>query len=74
MAELKITVDLDRCVGSTMCVYVAPDVFELDAKRQASVASPEGATTEVIVDAAAQCPMEAITVIDAATGQELFPG
>ena len=74
MAKLQITVDQNRCVGSAMCVYVTPSVFELDAKRQAMVASAEGAGTDEIVDAAAQCPMEAITVTDTATGEELFPG
>jgi ferredoxin len=74
VADLDISVDHNRCVGSTMCVQFAPEVFALDGAGQSVVQDPGGATRDEIIDAASQCPMEAITVADAATGEELFPG
>ena len=70
---LHITVDHDRCVGSTMCVQVADAVFSLDESGQSIVDDPNGADTDTIVDAASQCPMEAITVVDSRSGETLFP-
>lgn len=71
---LRISVDHNRCVGSTMCVLVAGSVFALDESGQSTVADSNGASREDILDAAAQCPMEAISVDDSATGENLFPG
>ena len=70
---LHITVDHDRCVGSTMCVQIAGAVFSLDESGQSTVEDPTGADTDTIVDAASQCPMEAIPVIDSDSGENLFP-
>jgi ferredoxin len=74
VAGLEIVVDHDRCVGSRMCVQFASEVFALDDEGQSIVADPDGAGRDQIVEAAAQCPMEAITVVDSATGEKLFPG
>ena len=74
MADLQITVDHNRCVGSTMCVQFAGEVFQLNDEGQSTVKDPEGSSRAAIVDAALQCPMEAITVTDTATGEELVPG
>ena len=70
---LRISVDHDRCVGSTMCVLTAGDVFALDEDGQSVVVDPGGADRDTILDAAEQGPMEAISVVDDATGQVLFP-
>ena len=72
-SKVKITVDLDRCVGSTMCIQIAPAVFALTAEGQSSVTDAGGDTLERIVDAAENCPMEAIRVEDLSTGSVLFP-
>lgn len=70
---LDISVNHDRCVGSTMCVLTAETVFALDDAGQSVVSDPDGADAATVVDAASQCPMEAITVVDEATGDTLFP-
>ena len=70
---LDISVDHDRCVGSTMCVLTAGEVFALDEDGQSVVVNPEGAGVTTIVDAAAQCPMEAITVTSEDGSETLFP-
>ena len=69
---LDITVDHDRCVGSTMCVLTADAVFALDENGQSVVVDPGGAGVATVVDAASQCPVEAITVVDD-DGTTLFP-
>ncbi len=72
--ELRVAVDHNRCVGSTMCVQVASETFALNQEGQSIVIDPNGASREQVLDAAEQCPMEAITVDDAATGENLYPG
>jgi ferredoxin len=71
--QLKVTVDLNRCVGSTLCVMVAKGTFKLGPGGQATVLEPIGDEAAKVRNAAVQCPMGAITVRDAATGEVLFP-
>jgi len=71
--RLRIRIDYDRCVGSSICVLTAPKVFALNAEGQSSVLDPEGEPEERILEAAEGCPMMAIVVEDAHTGERLFP-
>lgn len=71
--RLHITVDYTRCVGSRVCVLTAQKVFALNADRQSYVVDPQGDTPDRILAAAEGCPMMAITVTDADTGDQLFP-
>ena len=57
-----------------MCVQFAGTVFALNEAGQAVIIDADGADRDEIIDAAAECPMEAISVSDAASGEELFPG
>ena len=57
-----------------MCVQFAPGVYELDEDGQSRVLDPGGAPEHEVVDAASPCPMEAISVFDTSTGENLFPG
>jgi ferredoxin len=70
--RLEITVDHHRCVGSTLCILLAPGTFILDEHGQSIVRDPAGDTVEKILDAAVQCPLAAIRVRDADTGEVLF--
>ncbi len=76
-AQLSIAINQKKCVGSTMCVQISPKVFALNEKRQAVVAnpnpSPNATTLLSIKEAAEGCPMMAITVKDAETGESIFP-
>ena len=56
-----------------MCITIATKAFELNAERQAQSANPDGDTEELIIEAAENCPVAAITVTAAATGEQLFP-
>ncbi len=71
--RLRIAVDHGLCVGNAMCVATAPGVFVHDENRQSQVRDPAGGTAEKILEAAANCPVRAITVVDADTGERLFP-
>ncbi|WP_040792447.1 ferredoxin [Nocardia paucivorans] len=73
MADWEITVDRDVCLGSGLCVAAASTAFVLAGDHSHPVASPCGAD-EAILLAATNCPAEAITIVDAATGQPIFPG
>lgn len=72
-AELRITVDHDRCVGSRMCVQIAPHTFALDENGQSIVTDPAGDPCVQILEAAENCPTMAIAVFDARSGRALFP-
>lgn len=71
--KLKITVDLNVCVGNAMCETFATNTFALNDDRQSSVANPDGDPEDVVLEAAENCPVSAITVSDAETGEQLFP-
>lgn len=73
MRRLRIRIDYDRCVGSSICVLTAPEVFALNAQGQSSVTDPAGAPEERVLEAAEGCPMMAIVVEDEETGERLFP-
>jgi ferredoxin len=70
---LVIEIDRELCYGFGDCVSTAPDVFELDDDEKAVVVDPDGASRDDLVDAAANCPVTAITIRDASTGEQLFP-
>lgn len=59
---IRPKVDHDKCVGSRICISIAPGVFELDGDGQARIANPQGAAPAVIQAAAEACPMSAITI------------
>ncbi|WP_062216202.1 ferredoxin [Streptomyces sp. NBRC 109706] len=66
-------VDRGRCVGSGMCVSMAPTHFRLDQGRARTLRDDATAPDESIVDVAESCPAEAITVRDAASGRLVAP-
>jgi ferredoxin len=56
-----------------MCVTIATKAFKLNENRQSEAVNPEGDTLEKLLEAAENCPVSAITVVDAETGERLFP-
>ena len=70
---LRIEVDRELCYGFGDCVSSAPAVFELDDDEKAVVIDPDGASRDDLVEAAANCPVNAITILDAETGETVFP-
>jgi ferredoxin len=56
-----------------MCETIAPKVFRLNDNRQSEAVDPAVDSVEKIVEAAENCPVSAIFVEDADTGERLFP-
>ena len=73
-ARYRINVDHAACQGSGVCAGIAPQFFELgrDALSRPlhEVVDADGA--EAVLDAAECCPLEAIAVTDADTGQPVL--
>ena len=69
--RIRIEVDRALCIGSGDCVDTAPAVFELDSEDKAVVIDPDGEPTDIVIEAAGNCPVTAIFV----SGEEgdLFP-
>ena len=63
MNQIEVEVDRGLCIGSGDCVDTAPDVFQLDSEDKAVVVDPDGAPLDVVIEAAANCPVSAIRVI-----------
>jgi ferredoxin len=71
--KLRVWVDPQACVGNAMCETFATRTFRLNDNRQSEVVDPEGDSIEKILEAAENCPVSAIFVEDAETGERLFP-
>jgi len=70
---LVVEIDRELCYGFGDCVSTAPDVFELDDDDKAVVIDPNGASRDDLVSAAWNCPVTAITIKEASTGEQLVP-
>ena len=59
----RITVDQDECSGYGNCVFVAPEVFDLDDDNFARVLVDrvDGALRDAVQLAVDECPMRAIS-------------
>ena len=71
--QLRVRVDHTKCVGSTICTQITPKVFALNENRQSTVVHPDGDTAARVQEAAEGCPVSAIVVENAETGERLFP-
>ncbi len=72
-ALVVIEIDRDACVGSSVCVALAGEVFRLDSTGVSAVKNPAGASVADILEAAEGCPTMAITVRNVETGGVVFP-
>ena len=61
------------CIGSGVCLGTAPSDFVETADGKSRPVDDEVDANEPVRDAAAFCPVEAITVTDARTGEPLEP-
>ena len=71
-AGIRIEVDRELCFGFGDCVDTAPKVFALDEGNVAIVLDPDGASYDLIVEAAQNCPVDAIT-LTGPDGERLYP-
>ena len=66
------SIDASACSAHGDCAALAPHVFRVDA--DADVAEVIGVgTPEAVLEAAEACPAAAITVVDADTGEQVYP-
>lgn len=68
-ARLRVTVDLDLCVGNAMCRAIAPEAFTETADGRSTASDPGSATSDAVMEAAASCPVAAIAVRNAETNE-----
>ena len=61
---MEIIVIRHQCCGNAVCVEIAPDVFALDSKQKCVVIDAEAASLELLIEAAENCPCEAIVIED----------
>jgi ferredoxin len=63
---LRRRVDRQRCIGAGNCIFIAPTVFHWRKGEflKADALDPETVEEEVLRDAAASCPTQAIIIED----------
>jgi ferredoxin len=61
------------CIASGMCLGIADSYFVRGEDGKTRPVTAEVGADEVLLDAAASCPMEAITVYDERTGEPIEP-
>jgi ferredoxin len=66
----QLNVDKNVCMATGMCAALAPELFSLGDDHAAPV-NPTIEPDELALDAADQCPTQAITVLD--DGKEIGP-
>jgi ferredoxin len=64
-------VDARACAAHGDCLDAAPHAFALDGDDVAVATGP--ATLDELLAAAGSCPSVAISVLDADTGEQLYP-
>ena len=63
----------DECIRSAVCLGMAPAYFEPGDDGKTRPTTEEVTGDPLVLDAAGSCPVEAITVRNAATGDRLDP-
>ena len=62
---MRVSVDFDKCESNGLCVLAAPEIFDLDENNYLQYEpSPDSSSSTSVRDAAAACPVRAITVAE----------
>lgn len=69
---MKARVDRDFCMGSGICVGIAPEVFELDSEGLSQAVNPDAGADDLLREAAESCPGQAI-VLEDDEGNQVYP-
>jgi ferredoxin len=69
---MKARVDRNICIGSAICVSIAPDVFELDNEGLSHVVDPDAGADDLLREAAENCPSQAI-ILEDDQGNQIYP-
>jgi ferredoxin len=65
----KAVIDEGSCIAQGDCVETAPNVFALGDHARVVGTGPD----ELLLAAARECPVEAITIVDADSGDPVYP-
>jgi ferredoxin len=70
-----IEYDINKCIGAASCAAIAPLTFFMNEENKAEFQKEgeEWDDDEVIMAAAQSCPVFAITIIDKASNEVVFP-
>jgi ferredoxin len=63
------SIDQSSCIAEGDCVELLPDVFQIEDFATVVGTGPD----ELILAAARNCPVEAISVVDSQTGARVYP-
>ena len=64
-----VSIDPGACAAHGDCAEIAPEVFRVGEVAEVIGTAPP----ETLLDAAAACPAAAITLLDAETGEQVYP-
>lgn len=67
----QIEIDRDLCAGSGICAVLAPEYFEMDEGHVARARQGVTDAAATVLEAAENCPLDAIVVLDADTGEPI---
>jgi ferredoxin len=73
MPRLRAEVARAKCRSFGKCMSVAPEGLAFDEERKARAVAGADVPEETLLKAAKSCPYRAITVLDADSGEQLFP-
>ena len=71
--KFRIAIDRGRCVGFGTCVDVAPGIFSFDDEGKALAPHEGEFPPQRLLDAAKGCPALAILVLNADSGDAVYP-
>lgn len=63
------TIDESSCIAQGDCVELLPDVFRVDDRATVIGTGPD----DLLLAAARECPVEAISIVDSETGEQVYP-
>lgn len=71
--KYHVLINRDACVSDKLCWDKAPDVFEFDDEDKPFVKDANTKWPENLLWLAKNCPVDALTIIDAETGEKVWP-
>jgi ferredoxin len=73
MSKFRLELNQSKCQAYGKCAATAPAFFTLDDNRKVRLVGNGETTDDVVVKAAQSCPYRVITVVDAESGEQIFP-
>ena len=71
--KYHVLIDKELCIADKLCVDRAPDVFDVDDEDKPVVVDENTKWPENLLWLARNCPCDALTIVDAETGEKVWP-